>query len=243
MNCTIFQLSDIEQDGSIKLSAEKSLHLQDILQKRPGDAILAGLVNGPMGLVTILSDTDGRMKISAPAGPAPDPHPVDLILAMPRPKVMKRLWAQLATIGVGNIHIIGAEQVAPFYFDSHALDEATWTPLLIEGLEQARDTRLPSVTVTKSFRWFAENNLAVISSGRTGLIGHPGAANTIHDVVGREKKSRAVTLAVGPEGGWTPDEIEIFKKHGFHPVGMRDRALRTDTAIISLLALVYDAIQ
>jgi 16S rRNA (uracil1498-N3)-methyltransferase len=242
MNCTIFQLSDIGRDRTVLLSTEKSLHLRDVLKKRPGDAILAGLVNGPLGMVTIVSDTDGRMKISAPSGPVPEPHPVDVILAMPRPKVMKRLWAQLASIGIGSIYIIGAEQVAPFYFDSHALDEATRLPHLIEGLEQARDTRLPNVTVTKSFHWFVENKLAGISRGRINVIGHPGATSSIRDAFGQKNMPRAITLAIGPEGGWTSGEIDRFKEHGFYPVGMRDRALRTDTAIISLLALVYDAI-
>ena len=205
--------------------------------------ILAGLVNGPIGYVPILDDTDDLLTISMPAGTAPDPHSVDLILAMPRPKVMKRLWAPLASIGIRNIHIIGAEKVEPFYFDSHALAEETYLPRMIEGLEQARDTRLPQIHVVKSFRWFVEKHLAGLSPEHIKLIGHPGAEQSIREVVEQENKHRGITLAVGPEGGWTPEEINTFSKHGFHPVGMRDRALRTDTAIISLLALVYDALK
>jgi RsmE family RNA methyltransferase len=200
-------------------------------------------VNGPIGEVRILDDVDGRMKIGVPTGAAPDPHRVDVILAMPRPKVMKRLWAPLASIGVRNIYIISAERVETCYFDSHALDENIYCPLLIEGLEQARDTRIPNVSITKSFVWFVENKLPEISRNRIALIGQPGATLTVRDVVERENsRTRSVTLAVGPEGGWTKLELEIFIRNGFHPVGMRDRALRTDTAIISLLALVYDAI-
>lgn len=243
MNSTIFQLADIQRDGTILLSREKSLHLCNVLNKKRGDIILAGLVNGPIGPVNILDDSEGRIKIDMPTGPTPEPHSVDVILAMPRPKVMKRLWAPLASMGVDNILIIGAEQVEPFYFDSHALDEDVYLPRLIEGLEQARDTRLPTVSVTKSFRWFTEKKLAELSRDRVGLLAHPGVSTSIRTVVNRNSDHKKLTIAVGPEGGWTQNEMDTFVRHGFHLVGMRDRALRSDTAIISLLALVYDAVE
>ena len=56
---------------------------------------------------------------------------------------MRRLWAQIAALGVGRIILTNAEKVERNYFDTHILAPETYRPLLIEGLQQARDTRLP----------------------------------------------------------------------------------------------------
>ena len=82
-----------------------------------------------------------------------------VLLALPRPKVMQRLWAQLAALGVGRILLTNAERVERHYFDTHVIDRGTYRPLLIEGLQQARDTRLPDVSVHKQFRVLVEDEL------------------------------------------------------------------------------------
>jgi RsmE family RNA methyltransferase len=43
-------------------------------------------------------------------------------------------------------------------------------------------------------------------------------------------------FAVGPEGGWVPPEVEIFKQAGFLPFHIGDKILRTETAVVSLLS-------
>src|SRR6185437_3801856 len=100
--------------------------------------------DGPFGMGTVMSATNGRVTMQcvfdADAPPRP---PVDVLLAVPRPKVMRRLWAQLAALGVGQIILTNAERVERPYFDTHVLDVAHYRPRLIEGLQQARDTRLP----------------------------------------------------------------------------------------------------
>lgn len=242
MNCTILQVTDIGKDGAATVDRKKSLHLRDRLGIRTGDTILAGIVNGPIGNVTVRDDRDGHIIVDVPTGPPPTPHPVDLILAMPRPKAMKRLWAPLSSIGLRRITIIGAKHVEPFYFDSHAVAASDYTPRLIEGLEQARDTRLPEVTVVSSFDWFAKKHLAALPPACAKIIGHPSADQTVRTAVSSFASRDQAVVAVGPEGGWTNAEIETFTASGFVPCGMRDRALRTDTAVVSLLALVYDAL-
>jgi len=243
MNCILVENNQAAADGSISLNARQSKHVVDVLKKKIGDSILAGVVNGPMGIVPIVEITNGIVKIGTPYGPTPLRPPVDLILAMPRPKVMKRLWAPLASMGIQQITVIGAERVEPFYFESHALNEDVFRTLMIEGLEQARDTHLPAVQVVKSFSWFAGHQLTAIAANRKKLLGQPGAHESVRQSLHSARQGTQVTLAVGPEGGWTQNEIDAFALHGFIPVSMRDRALRTDTAIISLLALVYDALQ
>ena len=72
---------------------------------------------------------------------------------------MRRLWAQIAALGVGRIILTNAERVERDYFGAHIVSAETYRPLLIEGLQQARDTRLPIVSVHKRFKVLIEDEM------------------------------------------------------------------------------------
>jgi RsmE family RNA methyltransferase len=167
------------------------------------------------------------------------PRPrVDVLLALPRPKVMRRLWAQLAAIGVGRIILTNAERVERNYFDTHVLDPDCYRPLLIEGLQQARDTRLPEVSIHRQFKVLVEDNLdALFRCGRR-FVADPAATTAVTDAM-QQRCDERVLLAIGPEGGWNAFELNLLVRHGFQPVGIGARTLRTDTACIALLSLVH----
>ena len=99
---------------------------------------------------------------------------VDLLLALPRPKVMRRLWAQIAAMGVGQIILTNAERVERNYFDTHVLTPECYRPLLVEGLQQARDTRLPRVSIHRQFKVLVEDELDRPVPGRTAPGRRPG---------------------------------------------------------------------
>jgi RsmE family RNA methyltransferase len=167
---------------------------------------------------------------------------VDLLLALPRPKVLRRLWAQLAALGIGQIVLTNAERVERNYFDTHVLTEACYRPLLIEGLQQARDTWLPRVSIHKQFRVLVEDELDALFPSGHRLVAHPGCGTSDMRLAGCGATER-VLLAVGPEGGWNAFELNLLSAHGFHAFDMGGRTLRTDTACVALLALVHSALR
>jgi RsmE family RNA methyltransferase len=154
---------------------------------------------------------------------------------------LRRLWAQVAALGVGQIILTNAERVERNYFDTHVLTEACYRPLLIEGLQQARDTWLPVVSVHKQFRVLIEDDLPALFPDGLRLVAHPGRGSTNASLRTTGMNQR-VLLAVGPEGGWNEFELRLLAAHGFHPFDMGGRTLRTDTACIALLALVHSAL-
>src|SRR6202043_2921377 len=101
---------------------------------------------------------------------------VDLLLALPRPKVMRRLWAQIAALGVGQIILTNAEKVERNYFDTHILSPETYRPLLIEGLQQSRDTRLPVVSIHRQFKVLVEDQLDALFGSGLRIVADPSAA-------------------------------------------------------------------
>jgi RsmE family RNA methyltransferase len=154
---------------------------------------------------------------------------------------MRRLWAQLAALGVGQILLTNAERVERNYFDTHVLTEECYRPLLIEGLQQARDTRLPGVSIHRQFKVLIEDMLDSLFPAGLRLAAEPAAKAAAGAVV-RETAEERVLVAIGPEGGWNEFETALLHAHGFVSGGMGPRTLRSDTACVALLALVHEAL-
>ena len=114
----------------------------------PGQHVRIGLVDGPFGTGTVTAVEPSLVSMRCDFETATPSRPrLDLLLALPRPKVLRRLWSQLAALGVGQVILTNAARVERDYFGAHVVDPAVFTPLLIEGLQQARDTRLPVVSI------------------------------------------------------------------------------------------------
>ena len=142
MNLILLDERDRGDAHSVTLSDARAAHLLNVLRVAPGQTVRVGLLDGPLGVGTVESARDGRVTMRCAFETSTPPRPrVDVLLALPRPKVMRRLWAQLAALGVGQIILTNAERVERHYFDTHVLTEASYRPLLIEGLQQARDTQ------------------------------------------------------------------------------------------------------
>ena len=218
-----------------RLSASQTRHARDILRVVPGQELRVGMLDGPRGLGRVLQVEDA-LELECTFEPQPPPVPdVDLLLALPRPKVMRRLWAQLAALGVGRIILTNAARVERNYFDTHVLDPAFYRPLLFEGLQQAQDTHLPRVSIHRRFRPLVEDELDAQSTADARIVAHP--AEHAPPIAGAwpRRASRAL-LAVGPEGGWDDFELRLLGDRGFSPASLGTRTLRTDTACVALLA-------
>jgi RsmE family RNA methyltransferase len=242
VNLVLLGEEEIGSDGIVSLSGARGHHIVHVLGSGAGDRVRVGVLDGSTGLGTVIGMDGATVRLHCQFDTATPPRPgVDVLLAVPRPKVMRRLWAQLAALGVGRIILTNAARVERNYFDTHILNEESYRPLLIEGLQQARDTRLPLVTIRRQFKILIEDELDTLFEGGVRVAAHPGAADSVVDVV-RERAEARVLLAIGPEGGWTGFELELLRSHGFHMAGTGTRILRSDTACIALLALAHEAL-
>lgn len=241
MNIILLESGELE-NGCVLLDDDRAEHIRKVLHLKEGDGLRIGLVNGPQGQGTVTEIEKHSVRLRCEfENEAPPESRIDLLLALPRPKVMKRLWAPLASMGVGRIVLTNAWKVEKNYFDTHVLEEKYYRPHLIEGLQQAGDTRLPDVHLFRSFTGMLKD-LDEMFPESLRILADPSGVLSAHETVSEQKADR-VLLAVGPEGGWIPREIESFQAKGFELVGMGPRILRTDTACISLLALVNDAFE
>ena len=187
---------------------------------------------------------------------------IDLLLAMPRPLQFARLLPMISSMGIGTLWLTGAQRVERSYFSSHLLKderEADRQAAILEGLEQSGDTAVPRFVFNKSLRKLLRDEFgAADEEGAPPLVKlvcHPERTNSTYGVDGATSealrvrrlsdihvsKGARVVLAVGPERGWEePDELALLVSHGFQPVTLGPRTLRTDVAVISLLAVAND---
>ena len=240
-------------------------HIRDVLRAGSGAHVRVGVVNGGKydGIVEEHAE-DGGMTVRLGAEEASaeaSAYDVDVLLAMPRPKVLRRLWAPLASLGIARIVLVNANKVERYYFDSSALDVGTIRGEILRGLEQAGDTRVPQVGVglrlppvvdrvsgvlssedpkTNGFEWLLEGQRGWTMDADVLLLAHPGQGRTSVADALEHARGKRVLLAIGPEGGWTDYELDLFENAGFKRVGLGSRTFTTDVACISLVSAVRE---
>ena len=232
VNRILFEKDEIT-DGTVTFSDIRAEHILKVLHGEVGQILKTGEVDGLLGTgeITAIENETVTVKLTHDT-PSPQPW-IDLILAPPRPRALKRLLPQLASLGVGRIVLVGANKVEKDFWGATLLKEENYRPLFIEGLMQAGTTILPRLEVRRNYRKFLREELNAAFPTRLRIVAHPGAAG--QKECSLHPKERPV-LAVGPEGGWTDSEVAELEAAGFTRYSLGSRILRTDTALIALLA-------
>ncbi|HUR21553.1 MAG TPA: RsmE family RNA methyltransferase [Vicinamibacterales bacterium] len=241
MNVILFEPSEVGDGGRVKATGLRARHLLNVLKVPCGHQVRVGVIDGPMGVGTVTTVGPDSVTLDCVFDAStPERARVDLLLAMPRPKVLRRLWAQLSALGVGQVILTNAEKVERDYFDSHVTQDYCFRPLLIEGLQQARDTRMPRVSVHKRFTVLIEDDLDRLFPAGRRLVAQSGSG-PFRSVLSPPVADR-VLVAIGPEGGWNDFELALLERHGFVRAGLGSRTLTTTTACIAALSAVHDAL-
>ena len=233
MNLILLFPDDFDEHGTVRLTGRRARHVHEVHRARVGESLTVGRVDGPVGRGTVLSVGPDEVCLSVVLSEEPPPPGgLDLLLALPRPKVLRRVLQSAASLGARRIVLVNAQRVEKSYFDTPFLDPAEVERNLVLGLEQARDTVLPEVAVRRRFRPFVEDELETFWPGAAcaRLLAHPAAASGPPGCEHARAAFPAV-LAIGPEGGWVPFEVELLVAHGFQPFGLGPRILRVETAL------------
>jgi RsmE family RNA methyltransferase len=235
MNLLLLEDGDFVAADRVRLSGRRLQHMLEIQQVAQGDSLRVGLIGGLMGEGRILSLDAGQaeLQVELTASP-PAKLPLTLILAMPRPKMFRRILQHSATLGVPRIILINSYRVEKSFWQTPFLEPAALRENLLLGLEQARDTILPEVRIEKRFKPFVEDHLPSLVQGTHALVAHPGDYPACP-----RQTSEPVTLAIGPEGGWIPYEVSKLVEAGFAPVQLGERILRVETAVTALIGRLF----
>jgi 16S rRNA (uracil1498-N3)-methyltransferase len=227
MNLVLLFEDDFVAPRRARLTGRRLRHVASVHRAAVGDELVVGVAGGRIGRGRVLRiDNEAlEMDVELDRDPPP-PLDVNLVLALPRPKVLNRVIASAASMGIKRIILINAWRVEKSYWSSPRLEPDNLRLQSILGLEQARDTVLPAIALHRFFRRFVEEELTEVAAGTRALVAHPGASVPCPRGV-RE----AVTLAIGPEGGFIAEEIASLERVGFEAVSIGERILRVETAV------------
>jgi len=245
MNLILVSENEIHDNTVIINDSHRLKSISSILQSQNNSSLRTGIINGLLGYAEIIeiNNEHGEMKsivLDTANLTEQPPEPLDLILicAMQRPKTLKKILQTATALGVKTFYIIETWKVEKSYWTSSILGENESREQLLLGLEQCIDTVLPKIYIKRAFKPFVEDELPDISSGRISFVAHPYSECGKHSF----PISKPLTLAVGPEGGFTDYEVKKFHSIGFIPVSLGNRILRTEFAVTSLISILTSAL-
>lgn len=223
--------------GDLIVTGRQRTHLDEVHRTQPGDTLRVGMLNGSMGTATVEAiDKESAHLSFQLEQPPPPPLPVTMLLALPRPKMLKRTLQTIATMGVKQLYLLNSYRVEKSYWQTPFLSPEAIEEELLLGLEQGVDTQLPVIHLRQRFKPFVEDELPALIAGKRALLAHPGTEavtcpRDIHD---------DTIVAIGPEGGFIPYEVTKLKAAGFTQITLGPRILRVETAVPVVLAKLFD---
>ena len=209
-------------------------HLQQHVKIQVGDTLKVGIRGGKRYCCEVISVAEQAIQVKALYEEnVPKKLPVTLIVAMPRPKVLRRLIMDSVTLGVEKISLLHSYRVDKSYWQSPFLQQLEQYITL--GLEQAGDTIAPEIEIYKRFKPFVEDVLPHLMSAECpAYVAHPYAETTMPFAL-----EHPCSIVIGPEGGFIPYEIELLVNNGCQAVSLGNRILRTETVIAYVLGRLF----
>jgi len=241
MNIVLFSNKDKfspNSDFVLSLQDDRAKHILKILHKKVGDTFDAGIENEMAGIATILSiDTKEIICNFMPTSSGKPLYPLEMIIGFPRPIQLKRLFRDMASLGVSKIHLCGTELGEKSYLDSKIIERGTASNLLKDGTIQAKSTHIPEL-YTYSSIGDCLDQLANTISNRNILkivLDNVNAPISLSTFLKKQKtlngaKFSKVIASIGSERGWTNTERTVFEENKFTRCNMGERILRTETA-------------
>ncbi len=232
MNLLLLEPGELT-DGGVVIADRRAEHLRGVLGSIVGSHVRVGIVGGGVGTAEVLADDGVAITLRvAIVDPAPRPLPIELVLAIPRPKVLTRVIEAVASFAVERIALTNAWRVDKSYLRSPKLDPDSLARATRLGAEQGATTHLPTISIHHRLMDLLDARWPKAPDPRDGvrLIAHPGGIP-----IERAVRGGPVTLAIGPEGGWIAREVETFSERGFVAVSLGSAILRVETAVASAL--------
>ncbi|MBK5649935.1 16S rRNA (uracil(1498)-N(3))-methyltransferase [Acinetobacter proteolyticus] len=235
MNIVLLETEQCHSVDMWQINQPRQLqHLRQHLQLNVGDTLKVGIRAGQRYLTEVVSISEQGITVRPiQTEVVPAKLPVHLILALPRPKVLRRIIMDAVTLGVERISLIHSYRVDKSYWQTPFLQQLNDYVTL--GLEQAGDTLAPEIQLYKRFKPFVEDVLpTLIVAEQPAYVAHPYAEQPMPYAI----RHRCIVV-IGPEGGFIPYEIDLLIKNGCQAMSLGNRILRTETAVSNILGRLF----
>ena len=240
MNCILLPAANFI-DNSVYINESKQIeHVNQVLIAKVGDTLKIGQLEGNLGSAIIADITPECILLNAVNLTTAPPPKLNLtvVLALPRPKVLRRLIMDMTALGVRDIILVNSYRTQKSYWQSPMLSRLD--EFVLEGLQQGVDTIAPRISLQKRFKPFVEDELAQLISNRA-IVAHPYAELSFSQYIQQQSTESShgsilpSMVFIGAEGGWIDYEIELLAKQGCQAVHIGERILRTEAAVNAIL--------
>lgn len=255
MNIILFHPEELQKP--LPLTDRRAQHILQVLKKKKDDSCKAGIINESVGQLIISNVTAENLHVKYQAqSPALPLNPIILLLGFPRPIQARRVFKDLATLGIEKIMLTGTDLGEKSYRESNFFKHEEYQNYLAEGAEQAGNSMIPRVDRF----WSLEKALETLRLQKSGarLLLHPDTktvklgsvavkldrdrekvqSDTLHSPPYMISTTHPLILAIGSERGWTDVEFNKLTLAGFLPVSLGDRILKTETACIAAVSIL-----
>ena len=205
---------------------------------------------GRVGSILTLTDSQGKdfrgrvLRLSGKRASvlpfetfqSPTESPLEIILlqALPEKERMELIIQKATELGVSAVVPFKSERSISLEERETKQKKAhRWQEIAIKAVQQSRRARVPSVEEDRSF----EEALAVCKGDGVKLLLWEKEGESLKKIL-KPYLPRRIYVMVGPEGGFTEEEVKLAKRHGFLPVKLGQRILRTETAAITLIGIL-----
>lgn len=241
MNSLLILPEECVSDSRAELVGARALYAYEIHEARVGETVRVGVLGGAKGTALVEYAARDRVVLATQFSDEASPSlPIDLIIGVPRPQTVKKVIQAAVMLGVRSLHFVRTELGEKSYLSSHALEEESLRDETVKALEQVWETVPPQIKVHRTFSYFLKNHYPSIATnpgGTLSMVAHPLGRELV--VADAPRVSAAhLMLAIGPERGWSDDEVSAFRSSGFEVIGLGSRVVRVETALVLLMGQI-----
>jgi 16S rRNA (uracil1498-N3)-methyltransferase len=231
----------LEPGSNLELPADTGAHVARVLRAREGDALVLFNGDGREFDGEIASVRGTRVHAAVLGARSVDresPLAVTLVQCVPRGDRMDFIVQKATELGVARIVPV-LSQRSVVRLDEHQAESkaAHWRGIVVSACEQCGRNRLPGVDAPRPLLDFLGS---IAPSAANGAAAGAAPVRLVFEPESGTRKSEcrvdaSAEIAIGPEGGFSPEELEAFALVGFERIGLGPRVLRTETAAIAAL--------
>lgn len=224
--------------GVITILGEEAHHIIDVMRLKVSDEIVAfdGTGKEYVGVITAVKARTVTVSIIRTIGaPVKSGVGITLIQAIPKKAKMDYIVEKATELGAAEIVPVFTARTIPEWDDDKR--EATvgrWRKIALGAAKQCGRSDIPEIGEIRDFAELVRKpgryDLALIAALCKGAV-------ELREALAGFRGKRCA-IAIGPEGDFTPDEVEAAKEAGFRPVSLGARVLKSDTAGLAALAII-----
>lgn len=244
MNSVVILPDEVRDGGIAVLTGPRARYAIDTHGVREGQSLKVAVMDGMRGEGRVISVSSHEVTFALTlTEPALVPIPVSLIVGVSRPQTVKKVIQSAVMFGVSSLHFVRSEKGDKSYLQSRSLDEDQVEVETVKAMEQVWDSRRPEVVTHRAFSHFMTQKLPMVVDATrmlgegaevAKLLAHPGGTSLTCNDSSRIQRA-ATVIAIGPERGWSEAEVENFEQLGFQRIGLGERVVRVELALVFLL--------